>query len=154
MPWSASSGRGRIWKSWVQLAGGSTTIEFESASHASPRQVPPPGTIMNVDTGDPGDLRHKVATSSLRGMPMHRRAHAGLTSDKHITRVRHARGAGAPSMPQIFRPGPRLPAALSTCLFVYTVPTRNVQRGSWVIRSVLWREACLDSDGCRFVHSP
>src|ERR1017187_8516734 len=65
-------------------------------------------------------------------MPMHRRAHAGLTSDKHITRVRHARGAGAPSMPQIFRPGPRLPAALSTCLFVYTVPTRNVQRGSWV----------------------
>ena len=41
----------------MQLAGGSTAIELGGAPHASPRRGPPPGTIVNVDTGDPGDLR-------------------------------------------------------------------------------------------------
>ncbi len=41
----------------MQFAGGSTTTEPGRGPGASARQVPPPGTIVNVDKADPGDLR-------------------------------------------------------------------------------------------------
>ena len=42
----------------MQFAGGSTTTEpARGLGRPPPRQVPPPGTIVNVDKADPGDLR-------------------------------------------------------------------------------------------------